>query len=63
MCCWEMKFCREFIWYGGMRSAIMQGRSLAPRWVMQVNELYDGDSEHEVFCNVVGGSAYDEGTV
>lgn len=41
----------------------MQGRRLAPRWVMQVNELYDGDSEHGVFCNVVGGSAYDEGTV
>jgi hypothetical protein len=30
---------------------------------MQVNELYDGNSEHDVFCNVVGSSAYDEGTV
>lgn len=41
----------------------MQGRSLTPRWVMQVNELYDGNNEHDVFCNVVGGGAYDEGTV
>lgn len=39
----------------------MQGRRLAPRWVTQLNE--DGDSEHDVVCNVVGGSAYDEGTV
>lgn len=41
----------------------MQGRSLAPRWVMQVNELYDGNREHNVFCNVVGSSAYDKDTV
>lgn len=41
----------------------MQGRSLAPRWVIQVNEFYDGDSEHDVFCSVVGVSTYDKGTV